>query len=173
MRIYLGSDHAGFDLKNHLVTWLAAQGHEPVDCGPHEYDAQDDYPPYVLLAAGKVAEDKDSLDVPVARRRVRPVGVAQFPGRDLPLEAWVGGALDRGHAVPTCRSPRTARSLPTSRGARASPGQAAIAAFARISVVPADRPTHCHHNALSRHSHATRTTPIALRSHVQPIRTAT
>lgn len=63
MRIYLGSDHAGFDLKNHLVTWLAAQGHEPVDCGPHEYDAQDDYPPYVLLAAAKVAEDKDSLGI--------------------------------------------------------------------------------------------------------------
>lgn len=44
MRVYLGSDHAGFELKNHLVEWLTAHGHEPVDCGPHIYDAQDDYP---------------------------------------------------------------------------------------------------------------------------------
>ncbi|NUR62766.1 MAG: ribose-5-phosphate isomerase, partial [Catenulispora sp.] len=27
MRIYLGSDHAGYDLKNHLVSWLTAAGH--------------------------------------------------------------------------------------------------------------------------------------------------
>ncbi len=50
MRVYLGSDHAGFELKNHLVEWLKEAGHEPVDCGPHIYDAQDDYPPFCLRA---------------------------------------------------------------------------------------------------------------------------
>lgn len=44
MRVHLGSDHAGYELKNHLVEWLTAQGHEAVDCGPHIYDAVDDYP---------------------------------------------------------------------------------------------------------------------------------
>ena len=63
MRIYLGSDHAGYDLKNHLVTWLTAAGHEAVDCGPHTFDAQDDYPPFVLLAAAKTATDPDSLGI--------------------------------------------------------------------------------------------------------------
>lgn len=63
MRIYLGSDHAGYDLKNHLVTWLTAAGHEAVDCGPHTFDAQDDYPPYVMLAASKTAADPDSLGI--------------------------------------------------------------------------------------------------------------
>jgi ribose 5-phosphate isomerase B len=63
MRIYLGSDHAGYDLKNHLVSWLTAAGHEAVDCGPHTFDAQDDYPPYVMLAASKTAADPDSLGV--------------------------------------------------------------------------------------------------------------
>ena len=63
MRIYLGSDHAGYDLKNHLATWLTAAGHEAVDCGPHAYDAEDDYPPYVMLAATKVAAEPDSLGV--------------------------------------------------------------------------------------------------------------
>ena len=63
MRVYLGSDHAGFELKNHLVEWLTAHGHEPVDCGPHIYDAQDDYPPFCLRAAEKTAADPDSLGI--------------------------------------------------------------------------------------------------------------
>ncbi|CAM5662523.1 DNA-(apurinic or apyrimidinic site) lyase OS=Streptomyces microflavus OX=1919 GN=Smic_24330 PE=3 SV=1 [Streptomyces microflavus] len=63
MRVYLGSDHAGYELKNHLVEWLGAHGHEAVDCGPHIYDAQDDYPPFCLRAAEKTAADPDSLGI--------------------------------------------------------------------------------------------------------------
>ncbi|WP_327236636.1 ribose-5-phosphate isomerase [Streptomyces sp. NBC_01317] len=63
MRVYLGSDHAGFELKNHLVQWLKAQGHDPVDCGPHIFDAQDDYPPFCLRAAERTAADPDSLGI--------------------------------------------------------------------------------------------------------------
>ncbi|MFI1968180.1 ribose-5-phosphate isomerase [Streptomyces cinnamoneus] len=63
MRVYLGSDHAGYELKNHLVEWLKAQGHDPVDCGPHIYDAQDDYPPFCLRAAERTAADEGSLGI--------------------------------------------------------------------------------------------------------------
>ncbi len=63
MRVYLGSDHAGYELKNHLVEWLKAAGHDPVDCGPHIYDAQDDYPPFCLRAAERTAADEGSLGV--------------------------------------------------------------------------------------------------------------
>jgi ribose 5-phosphate isomerase B len=63
MRVYLGSDHAGFELKNHLVDWLKAAGHEPVDCGPHVYDAVDDYPPFCLRAAEGAAADPDALGI--------------------------------------------------------------------------------------------------------------
>ncbi|HET6635070.1 MAG TPA: ribose-5-phosphate isomerase [Streptomyces sp.] len=63
MRVYLGSDHAGYELKNHLVEWLTAADHEPVDCGPHIYDAQDDYPPFCLRAAERTAEDTESLGI--------------------------------------------------------------------------------------------------------------
>ncbi|GGJ89722.1 ribose-5-phosphate isomerase [Streptomyces camponoticapitis] len=63
MRVYLGSDHAGFELKNHLVEWLKAHGHEPVDCGPHIYDAQDDYPPFCLRAAERTAADPTALGI--------------------------------------------------------------------------------------------------------------
>ncbi|MGP4092208.1 ribose-5-phosphate isomerase [Streptomyces sp. KR55] len=63
MRVYLGSDHAGFELKNHLVEWLKAAGHDPVDCGPHIYDAQDDYPPFCLRAAERTASDPEALGI--------------------------------------------------------------------------------------------------------------
>ncbi|MCX5212922.1 ribose-5-phosphate isomerase [Kitasatospora sp. NBC_00240] len=63
MRVYLGSDHAGFDLKNHLVQWLKEAGHEPVDCGPLIYDAEDDYPPFCLRAAERTAADAEALGI--------------------------------------------------------------------------------------------------------------
>ena len=63
MRVYLGSDHAGYELKQRLVEHLRQLGHDPVDCGPASYDADDDYPPYVLLAATRVAQDPGSLGI--------------------------------------------------------------------------------------------------------------
>ena len=63
MRVHLGSDHAGLELKDHLVTWLRDNGHEPVDHGPFVYDAVDDYPVFCLRAAEGVAKDPDSLGV--------------------------------------------------------------------------------------------------------------
>ncbi len=63
MRVHLGSDHAGFELKQALLRRLTELGHEPVDHGPPAYDAQDDYPPYVLRAAEAAAQDAESLGV--------------------------------------------------------------------------------------------------------------
>jgi len=63
MRVYIGSDHAGFDLKGRLLARLAELGHEPVDCGPAVYDDQDDYPPYCLLTATRVVADPGSLGI--------------------------------------------------------------------------------------------------------------
>lgn len=58
MRVHLGSDHAGLDLKTHLTSWLTEQGHEPVDHGPFVYDEPDDYPVFCLRAAEGVARDR-------------------------------------------------------------------------------------------------------------------
>ena len=63
MRVYLGSDHAGYDLKQRLVDRLRELGHEPVDCGPHTFDPEDDYPPFVLRAAARTAADPQSLGI--------------------------------------------------------------------------------------------------------------
>jgi ribose 5-phosphate isomerase B len=58
MRVHLGSDHAGLELKDHLLTWLIDHGHEAVDHGPFVYDADDDYPVFCLRAAEAVAADQ-------------------------------------------------------------------------------------------------------------------
>jgi ribose 5-phosphate isomerase B len=63
VRVYLGSDHAGFELKSALIEWLASAGHEPVDCGPEAYHSDDDYPVYVMRAAKGVASDPGSLGI--------------------------------------------------------------------------------------------------------------
>ena len=63
MRVYLGSDHAGLELKTALIAWLREAGLEPVDCGPTSYDPEDDYPVYVLRAAEGVTGDPGSLGV--------------------------------------------------------------------------------------------------------------
>ena len=63
MRVHLGSDHAGFELKSHLTEALQRLGYEVVDHGPVEYDPVDDYPPYVLRAAAAVVNDSGSLGV--------------------------------------------------------------------------------------------------------------
>jgi ribose 5-phosphate isomerase B len=63
MRVHLGSDHAGLELKEHLLDWLARKGFEAVDHGPFIYDAVDDYPPFCLRAAeGVVADREDGVD---------------------------------------------------------------------------------------------------------------
>lgn len=63
MRIHIGSDHAGLELKTKLIEHLTSQGHEVTDHGPHVYDALDDYPVFCIPAAQATAEDSTSLGI--------------------------------------------------------------------------------------------------------------
>jgi ribose 5-phosphate isomerase B len=63
MRVYLGSDHAGYELKMHLVNHLFKQGYDVVDVGPHIYDPEDDYPAFCLATGAKVVADPGSLGI--------------------------------------------------------------------------------------------------------------
>jgi ribose 5-phosphate isomerase B len=63
MRVYLGSDHAGFELKQAIIAHLTENGHEPIDCGAYVYDAEDDYPAFCIAAAQKTLDDPDSLGI--------------------------------------------------------------------------------------------------------------
>ena len=50
MRIHIGGDHAAFETQQALLTYLTEQGHEVINHGPSEYDAEDDYPVYVPVS---------------------------------------------------------------------------------------------------------------------------
>ena len=63
MRVHIGCDHAGFELKNHLLEHLRAQGHEVVDHGPQAYDPNDDYPGFCIAAAEATVADPGSLGI--------------------------------------------------------------------------------------------------------------
>lgn len=55
MKIALGADHAGFNLKENLKDYLKQEGHDVIDVGALEYKPGDDYPAYAAAAAEKVA----------------------------------------------------------------------------------------------------------------------
>jgi len=63
MRVHIGGDHAAYDLLRELVSFLESEGHDVTNHGPFTYDAEDDYPVFVLRAAEAVAADPESLGV--------------------------------------------------------------------------------------------------------------
>ena len=63
MQVFLGSDHAGFELKARLIEHLRAAGHDPVDCGAATFDPDDDYPPPCIRAAHRTVRSPGSLGV--------------------------------------------------------------------------------------------------------------
>ena len=65
MRIVIGSDHAGFELKNELKDLVVSLGHDVHDVGALEYDALDDYPDFAEKLALEIIEGE------IIRRRHR------------------------------------------------------------------------------------------------------
>jgi len=62
-KIFIASDHAGFELKNNLKDYLESLTFNIEDLGNSEFDPNDDYPDFVTLAAKKVAENPDSFGI--------------------------------------------------------------------------------------------------------------
>lgn len=65
MKIALGADHAGFELKQQLAKEIAAAGHEVVDVGAFEYDALDDYPDFAQKVGEAVTDGQAERGVVV------------------------------------------------------------------------------------------------------------
>ena len=63
MKIHIGSDHAGLEFKAKIIDHLKKNGHDVIDHGPIEFDAQDDYPIFCIPAAIAVAKDPNSFGI--------------------------------------------------------------------------------------------------------------
>lgn len=63
MRIYIGADHAGFELKGKLIPFLKGLGYEVEDKGALTYDTNDDYPDFVKPVAQAVSENPDTKGI--------------------------------------------------------------------------------------------------------------
>jgi len=63
MKIFLGTDHAGFELKEKIKAYLKAEDHHVEDQGAYAFDPNDDYPDYIKVVARLVAADSASRGI--------------------------------------------------------------------------------------------------------------
>ena len=63
MKIFAASDHAGFELKQKLISFFQEKGYDVEDCGAFELNPTDDYPDFVAIAAKKVAQTPGSFGI--------------------------------------------------------------------------------------------------------------
>lgn len=92
-KIYIGSDHAGFELKEELRKFLEMQEYEVIDHGAYEFDAEDDYPDFIFPVAKDVALDPDALGIvlggsgqgeAIAANRIPGIRAVVFNGQYQP-----------------------------------------------------------------------------------------
>jgi ribose 5-phosphate isomerase B len=57
-KIYIASDHGGYNLKEVLISYLSKKGYEVIDEGNKTFDTNDDYPDFIIPMSEKVAKDK-------------------------------------------------------------------------------------------------------------------
>lgn len=93
--IHIGTDHAGYELKEILKTFLERKGYEVVDHGADEYDEDDDYPDFIFPVAKNVALDPNSMGIilggsgqgeAIAANRVKGVRAVVFNGQYQPAD---------------------------------------------------------------------------------------
>ena len=93
-KIFLGTDHAGFELKENIKKHLQSIGFDVEDCGAFSYNVEDDYPEFILKAAKKVASAKNSRGIifggsgqgeAIVANKVKGIRAAVFYGDNLDI----------------------------------------------------------------------------------------
>ena len=94
LKIILASDHAGFERKNELLSYLKDGGFDVEDVGAHTLEPADDYPKYMVPAAMRVVEDPDTTRAIIFGMSGEGEAVVanRFPG--VRGVVWYGGSLD-------------------------------------------------------------------------------
>lgn len=98
MKVFIASDHTGFEIKGKLKKYLEelGLGYEVEDMGPFQYDKDDDYPDFIKPLAEKVASTEGSRGIilggsgqgeAMCANRVPGARAALFYGQALPQSA--------------------------------------------------------------------------------------
>lgn len=86
MRIYLGTDHGGFEMKEELKKWLASD-YEVVDVGAFVLDPEDDFVDYAKSMAEQMSDDDEGVGIVLCRNGV---GVSVVANRFLGIRCVLG-----------------------------------------------------------------------------------
>tara|TARA_B100000945_G_C19918666_1_gene384071 strand:- start:11 stop:451 length:441 start_codon:yes stop_codon:yes gene_type:complete len=93
VKIFLASDHAGYELKNKLAAFLSSN-YDVHDLGPYEYDSLDDYPDLIIPAALEVSKDNKSRGIiiggsgqgeAIVANRIKGVRAAMYYGGNIDI----------------------------------------------------------------------------------------
>ena len=97
MKVFIASDHAGFELKQKLIPFIKGLGLDVVDVGPFKFDPEDDYPDFMKPAAEAVAKDQrnnrgiviggSGFGEAIVANRVKGVRAANFYGPRITVQA--------------------------------------------------------------------------------------
>ena len=63
MKISIGTDHGGFELKNHLLEVITSSGYDVLDKGAHKFDPNDDYPDFAKLVAKSIQKGETTKGI--------------------------------------------------------------------------------------------------------------
>lgn len=93
-KIFLGADHAGFELKEHVKKYLLKQGIKVEDKGAFAFDKKDDYPDFIVPAAKAVAKNRNSRGIifgasgqgeAIAANKVKGIRAALYYGGNMEI----------------------------------------------------------------------------------------
>lgn len=94
MKIYIGTDHAGYELKESLKRWLLDLGHEVEDMGAYSFDPDDDYNEPIGRVARNVADNEGTAGIVLGgsgqgeatqANRIKGIRAAVFYGGNLDI----------------------------------------------------------------------------------------
>lgn len=89
MKVYIGTDHAGYELKEKIKAYLQESGLEVVDKGAYTLVPEDDYPDYIIPVAEAVAADASSFGIvfggsgqgeEMAANKIKGIRAAEYYG---------------------------------------------------------------------------------------------
>ena len=93
-KIFLGADHAGFELKQYVKKYILKLGMKVEDLGVHKFDYQDDYPDFIVPVAKKVAQNPNSIGIifgasgqgeAIAANKIKGVRAALYYGSNMEI----------------------------------------------------------------------------------------